>query len=122
MAYPIVELGEELSINNITNKITSFTVMEVKDDPYRKLVSVFVILNNGLSLQPILLWSDDAYDKAGQWTDIDVQNALIPAVKEKIKGYPSPSKPVTLQPFVLPEPKPPEIKKTFPGFFPKPSQ
>jgi hypothetical protein len=120
MTYPTVELGEELSIKNINNKIASFTVMEVRDDPYRKLLSVGVILNNGLSIQ-ILLWKDDEYDKAGQWTDTALQNALIPVVKEKIKNYPSPPKPVTLKPFVLPQPKQPEVKNTFPGFFPKPA-
>lgn len=121
MAYPTVELGEELSINNINGKITSFTVMEVREDPYKKILSVGVILNIGLSFQ-ILLWKDTDYDKAGQWTDTDLQNALIPIIKEKIKNHPSPPKPVTLKPFILPQPKQPEVKNTFPGFFPKPSQ
>lgn len=122
MAYPIVELGEELSINNINGKITSFAVIEVKENPYKKLVSAEVVLNIGLKLPSILLWKDAEYDKAGQWTDIDIQNTLIPMVKEQIKSFPSPPKPVTLEPFILPQPKQPEVKNTFPGFFPNPSQ
>lgn len=110
MAYPIVELGEELSINNINGKITSFTVMEVREDPYKKILSVGVILNIGLSLQ-ILLWKDTDYDNAGQWTDTDLQNALIPIVKEKIKSYPSPPKPINPRPFL---PPPQKIKNTLP--------
>ena len=49
--------------------ITTLTIERVVDNPTQKFVRVFFKELN----EPTVLWEGDAYDKAGQWSDTDVQ-------------------------------------------------
>jgi hypothetical protein len=51
--------------------ITEFNVVEMVDNPMRKIVEVTTE-----ELGRIILWKDADYDAAGQWTDTDVANKL----------------------------------------------
>ena len=56
-----------------TKTITTLTVQRMVDLPAQKQVKVFVKELN----DPIILWSGATYDNVGQWTDVDVQAALL---------------------------------------------
>ena len=51
--------------------ITEFNVIEMVDNPMRKIVEVATE-----EVGRIILWKDADYDAAGQWTDADVANKL----------------------------------------------
>jgi len=46
-------------------------VMSVTDKPGQKVCTAEVSIEN-VGTQTYLLWQDDSYDVAGQWTDSDV--------------------------------------------------
>ena len=56
-----------------TKTITTLTVQRMVDLPAQKIVKVFVQELN----DPIIIFSGASYDAAGQWTDADVQTALL---------------------------------------------
>jgi hypothetical protein len=113
MAYPNIDLGEEVTLKNIPGTIKSFVIDHVLDDPSRKLVLANVTLNNGIHLS-IELWKNEAYDAAGQWTDTSVEQTILPLVKQKIASFPTPPHPV--KPFVPVKTNKPS---NFPGLFKK---
>ena len=56
-----------------TKTITTLTVQRMVDLPAQNQVKVFVKELN----DPIIVWSGATYDNVGQWTDVDVQAALL---------------------------------------------
>ena len=56
-----------------TKTITTLTVQRMVDLPAQKIVKVFVQELN----DPIIIFSGASYDAVGQWTDADVQTALL---------------------------------------------
>jgi hypothetical protein len=63
---------EAVLIERRTKTIEKITVRSIIDFPAEKRV-VAQIREIG---EPVVLWSGDAYDAIGQWTDTDVQNRL----------------------------------------------
>ncbi len=63
---------EAVLIERRTKTIEKITVRSIIDFPSEKRV-VAQIREIG---EPVVLWSGDAYDAIGQWTDTDVQNRL----------------------------------------------
>jgi len=65
----------------ITANITGFEVYFMADDPINKIViaSVNLIADTGekIDRSNIIVWKDEEYDLAGQWTDEDLHNKLI---------------------------------------------
>lgn len=55
-----------------TKTISTLTVQRMIDLPAQKIVKVWV---KELP-EPVVCWSDSAYDTIGQWTNTDVQNRL----------------------------------------------
>lgn len=51
--------------------ITEFNILEMVDNPMRKIVEVTTE-----EVGRIIIWKDADYDAAGQWTDTDVANKL----------------------------------------------
>jgi hypothetical protein len=63
---------EAVIIERRTKTVEKLTVRSIVDFPVEKRVSA-QIKELG---EPVILWSGDAYDAIGQWTDTDVQNRL----------------------------------------------
>jgi hypothetical protein len=63
---------EAVIIERRTKTVEKLTVRSIVDFPIEKRVSA-QIKELG---EPVILWSGDAYDAIGQWTDTDVQNRL----------------------------------------------
>lgn len=61
---------------------SGFTVLSTVDNPAEKLVTALVLLSESPVIQRrIVVWSGEAYDTAGQWTDASL-NAAIKALLE----------------------------------------
>jgi hypothetical protein len=63
---------EAVIIERRTKTVEKLTVRSIVDFPGERRVSA-QIKELG---EPVILWSGDAYDAIGQWTDTDVQNRL----------------------------------------------
>jgi len=55
-----------------SKEITTLTINRVVDLPKQKIVRCFCEELD----EPVILWEGEAYDKAGQWNDDDVQKRL----------------------------------------------
>lgn len=64
---------EQVLVQEVKKSITKLTIQRMVDLPAKKEVRVFV---KELK-EPVVLWSGEAYDEAGQWTDADVEVKLL---------------------------------------------
>lgn len=64
---------EQVLVQEVKKSITKLTVQRMVDLPAKKEVRVFV---KELK-EPVVLWSGEAYDEVGQWTDADVEAKLL---------------------------------------------
>lgn len=64
---------EQVLVQEVKKSITKLTIQRMVDLPAKKEVRVFV---KELK-EPVVLWSGEAYDEAGQWTDADVEAKLL---------------------------------------------
>jgi hypothetical protein len=62
---------EVIVVQERKRTITEFNIIEMYDNPNRKVIEVTTE-----ELGRITLWKDADYDLAGQWTDTDVANKL----------------------------------------------
>lgn len=58
---------EIVIVQELKKTFEEVTIEEVTDSPFRKEVKAFT-----RELGILVLWSGEAYDLAGQWTDADV--------------------------------------------------
>ena len=79
----------------ITKQINKITIELMVDNPSEKVVKVYC---PDLSHGPIVLWSGDAYDAIGQWTDQDVRQALTEKYNFIIDETPIPIVPDAVTP------------------------
>lgn len=64
---------EQVLVQEVKKSITKLTIQRMVDLPAKKEVRVFV---KELK-DPVVLWTGEAYDEVGQWTDADVQAKLL---------------------------------------------
>lgn len=64
---------EQVLVQEVKKSITKLTVQRMVDLPAKKEVKVFV---KELK-DPVVLWTGEAYDEVGQWTDADVEAKLL---------------------------------------------
>lgn len=62
---------EIVIVQEVKRTIEELTIEEVVDNNSRKEVKAYTA-----ELGIVVLWSDDAYDAIGQWTDADVVNRV----------------------------------------------
>ena len=62
---------EIVIVKEVKRTIEELTIEEVVDNNSRKEVKAYTV-----ELGIVVLWSGDAYDAIGQWTDTDVVNRV----------------------------------------------
>ena len=62
---------------------STYRIIEAVDNHQSKTVTVKVIVGDvpmGMNMRHFVVWSGDAYDAIGQWTDTDLINAVTPMI------------------------------------------
>lgn len=77
--YPDVELPSPVVTQpQITSSF--YKITDVTDNPIDKTVVARVTVGPG-AINFYTVWSGESYDQIGQWTDVDLVNAVTPLVQ-----------------------------------------
>lgn len=77
--YPEVELPNPvITQQQVTASV--YQITDVNDNPMQKTVIARVVVGPG-AINFFTVWSGASYDAIGQWTDVDLVNAVTPMVQ-----------------------------------------
>lgn len=78
--FPIINLPSAVEIQQAANS-SKIEILQTSDDPIGKTVKSLVkISTTPYAHNWYTVWSGDAYDQAGQWTDAELSAAIVALV------------------------------------------